>query len=598
MVTSEFGKRLRELRKRASLTQRELADGVGINFTYLSKIESGAMPPPSKKIIFRLADALNIDREELLILAGIIPDDVTQMLKNEENIKRLRKIGNRHKISLSNNKWGVSIMKNLNNRWGVSIMKNLMNYRRPARVALALILVVAVATSFWFAAPTPVKAVNFTFTPSQPSGYIGRPVSFSVKIDITNDDLLPIEKVDLHIGDSFPSPTYGDQFQNLPIPQSANTTASTTSIAGRSSTINVSATSDSGWGYGYGYGYGSPGSRKGYGYGYRSSTGWRGWGYWDFIGYGYGYSYGYGYGSGSFIGPASITYNVTWTPPSNWPAGTYQITLQVWGDTDDSLIGSTSLTLSTEPEPEPEPEPGVTDVSDVVDEEGVFTEEVIVESEDGNISITIDEGITGLTEEGEPISEVSIVEMEEEDIPPPPTGGNIIGITYDIGPDGAIFSTPITLAFTYDSDNLPDGVSEEGLVIAIWDEDAGEWVELPSVVDTENNTITATVSHFTAFAIVALPEEEVVPPVVTPPVVTPPVVVEEGEEEEEVVTPPVVVEEDEEEEEVVTPVVEADEGLAWWIWLIVGLGSVTAAGLLLYFLWYKPRRPPGYSRTD
>jgi hypothetical protein len=80
--------------------------------------------------------------------------------------------------------------------------------------------------------------------------------------------------------------------------------------------------------------------------------------------------------------------------------------------------------------------------------------------------------------------------------------------------------------------------------------------------------------------------------------VTPPVVVEEDEEEEEVVTPPVVVEEDEEEEEVVTPVVEADEGLAWWIWLIVGLGSVTAAGLLLYFLWYKPRRPPGYSRTD
>ena len=73
MVTSEFGKRLRELRKRASLTQRELADKVGINFTYLSKIESGAMPPPSKRILFRLADALNIDREELLILAGKIP---------------------------------------------------------------------------------------------------------------------------------------------------------------------------------------------------------------------------------------------------------------------------------------------------------------------------------------------------------------------------------------------------------------------------------------------------------------------------------------------------------------------------------------------
>ena len=575
METIEFGKRLRELRKRAGLTQRELANKVGINFTYLSKIESEAMPPPSKKILFRLADALNIDREELLILAGKIPSDVAQMLKNVENIKRLRRIGNRRKLSPSNNKWGVSIMKSL------------MNYRSLARVALALTLVVTVGALLWFASPTPiVKAVNFTFTPSQPSGYIGSSVSFSVKIDVTNDDLLPIKSVDLYIGDAFPSPTYGDHFQNLPIPSLPNTTTPTVSITGTSSTISVSATSGGGWGYG------SPGSRTGYGYGYRSTTGWLGWGYHSFSG-----NFGYGYGSGAFVGPTSITYNVTWTVPSSWPVGTYKITLQAWGDTDDSLIGSTPLTLSTAPPPPPPPEPGVTDVSDVIDEEGVFTEEVIAESEDGNISVTIDEGITGLTEEGEPISEISIVEMEEEDIPPPPAEGNVIGITYNIGPNGATFSSPITLTFTYDPDNLPDGVNEEDLVIAIWDEDAGEWVELPSVVNTENNTITATVSHFTAFAVVTLPEEE---EVVTPPVeeeeeeeevVTPPV--EEEEEEEEVVTPPV---EEEEEEEVITPVTKA--GLAWWIWLIIGLGSATAVGLLLYFLWYKPRRPSGYSRTD
>jgi len=110
--------------------------------------------------------------------------------------------------------------------------------------------------------------------------------------------------------------------------------------------------------------------------------------------------------------------------------------------------------------------------------------------------------------------------MEEEDIPPPPTEGHIIGITYNIGPAGATFSDDITLTFTYDPDDLPDGVNEEDLVIAIWDEDAGEWVELPSVVDTVNNTITATVSHFTPFAIIVPPpveEEEVV----TPPVVVP-----------------------------------------------------------------------------
>ncbi len=115
-MTKQFGGKLRELRKRAGMTQRELADKVNVSFTYISKIENGAMPPPSKKTLFRLADALNIDREELLILAGKIPSDIAQMLKNAENIKHLRKIGNRRKISLSNNKWGGSIMKNLVNK--------------------------------------------------------------------------------------------------------------------------------------------------------------------------------------------------------------------------------------------------------------------------------------------------------------------------------------------------------------------------------------------------------------------------------------------------------------------------------------------------
>lgn len=49
METQEFGARLRELRKQASLSQRELADKVGVNFTYLSKIESGVMPPPQRE---------------------------------------------------------------------------------------------------------------------------------------------------------------------------------------------------------------------------------------------------------------------------------------------------------------------------------------------------------------------------------------------------------------------------------------------------------------------------------------------------------------------------------------------------------------------
>ncbi|GAI11022.1 unnamed protein product, partial [marine sediment metagenome] len=51
-------------------------------------------------------------------------------------------------------------------------------------------------------------------------------------------------------------------------------------------------------------------------------------------------------------------------------------------------------------------------------------------------------------------------------------------------------------------DALPEGVAEEDLVIAYYDEEAGEWVELDCVVDTVNNIITASVAHFTTFAII------------------------------------------------------------------------------------------------
>ena len=144
---------------------------------------------------------------------------------------------------------------------------------------------------------------------------------------------------------------------------------------------------------------------------------------------------------------------------------------------------------------------GTSYVYDVVTTGGEFTEDVTVESEDGNVELDIDEGTVGLTEEGRRLLKISIDEME--DPPDPPEESNRIGLTYDLGPDGATFDPPITLTFTYDPDEIPEGVNEENLVVAVWDEDAGEWVDLPCTVDPETNTITASVSHFTAFSVIA-----------------------------------------------------------------------------------------------
>ena len=74
----KFGARLKELRIRAGMTQRGLAKSVNVDFTYLSKIENGVMPPPSEKVILQLAEVLKADRDELITLAGKIPSDIAE----------------------------------------------------------------------------------------------------------------------------------------------------------------------------------------------------------------------------------------------------------------------------------------------------------------------------------------------------------------------------------------------------------------------------------------------------------------------------------------------------------------------------------------
>jgi len=138
-----------------------------------------------------------------------------------------------------------------------------------------------------------------------------------------------------------------------------------------------------------------------------------------------------------------------------------------------------------------------------VDEGGVFTDEVTIKSADGKCWITISEGTTGLTEDGDPLGEISIVKVEEPPPLPEDFPATIIGLAYDIRPDGATFDSPVTLIFTYDPNDLPEGVDEGDLVIAYYDEDAGEWVKLDTTVDPVTHTITAVVNSFTIFAVIA-----------------------------------------------------------------------------------------------
>lgn len=87
-----FGDRLYELRKRAKLTQRELADALKVDFTYVSKIESGNAPPPARdriELAVKTLEATPDEAAELFRLADKIPADVSMLISQQPAALRL-----------------------------------------------------------------------------------------------------------------------------------------------------------------------------------------------------------------------------------------------------------------------------------------------------------------------------------------------------------------------------------------------------------------------------------------------------------------------------------------------------------------------------
>ncbi len=71
MGRDAFGRKIAELRRQKELSLRGLARMVGMDFSWLSKIEHGDRPPPEPKYIARLARHLGVDVFELAELAEV-----------------------------------------------------------------------------------------------------------------------------------------------------------------------------------------------------------------------------------------------------------------------------------------------------------------------------------------------------------------------------------------------------------------------------------------------------------------------------------------------------------------------------------------------
>lgn len=98
-----FGQRLQELRRIAGISQRDLAAQVGVDFSYISKVENDRLPPPAADTIVKVCEILQVPSNELLALTGKVPSDIKEMLGTNPSAQQF--IRQAQEMSLSDEEW-------------------------------------------------------------------------------------------------------------------------------------------------------------------------------------------------------------------------------------------------------------------------------------------------------------------------------------------------------------------------------------------------------------------------------------------------------------------------------------------------------------
>ena len=98
-----FGQYLRNQRRMAGISQRELASRVSVDFSYISKLENDRLPPPSARAVIAIADALGASRDDFLARVGKIPDDIERAIATSPGAQRF--LLDAQLMSLSDKEW-------------------------------------------------------------------------------------------------------------------------------------------------------------------------------------------------------------------------------------------------------------------------------------------------------------------------------------------------------------------------------------------------------------------------------------------------------------------------------------------------------------
>jgi len=88
-----LGKLLRQLREEHEIGIKKLAPELGVNYTYLSKLENNKARP-SDQLIERIANYFNCDRDMLYVAADKVPHDAMEVIRRypRESLQYLRSL--------------------------------------------------------------------------------------------------------------------------------------------------------------------------------------------------------------------------------------------------------------------------------------------------------------------------------------------------------------------------------------------------------------------------------------------------------------------------------------------------------------------------
>jgi transcriptional regulator with XRE-family HTH domain len=98
-----FGQVLRELRRSKDVSQRDLAEKVGVDFSYISKIENDRLPSPAADTIVKICQALEVSPDKLLALSGKIPTELRDTIGSSPAAMQF--IRNAQSMGLTEEEW-------------------------------------------------------------------------------------------------------------------------------------------------------------------------------------------------------------------------------------------------------------------------------------------------------------------------------------------------------------------------------------------------------------------------------------------------------------------------------------------------------------